>query len=82
MNITIYSTADCSECRVLKSWLDKQDITYTSKITDEDDGAMAEFMSVNDGMISVPLTVVTMDDGSQHKMTGFNPAKFKALLPA
>jgi hypothetical protein len=65
---------------MLKGWLDKQDIAYTSKITDEDGEAMIEFMSINDGMISVPFTVIDKDDGTQVKMTGFNQAKFKQEL--
>jgi glutaredoxin len=80
MNITIYSTSSCSECHVLKAWLDKQGIPYTSKITDEDDAAMDEFVAINDGMISVPLTVIDKDDGTQAKLTGFNAGKFKAEL--
>lgn len=80
MTITIYSTSSCSECHVLKGWLDKQNIAYISKITDEDDAVMDEFMSVNDGMISVPLTVIDKDDGTQAKLTGFNAGKFKEVL--
>ena len=80
MNVTIYSTTNCSECHMLKSWLDKQNIAYTSKNTEESTDAMLEFMAVNDGMISVPLTVIDKDDGSQQKLTGFNAGEFKAAL--
>jgi glutaredoxin len=65
---------------MLKNWLDKQGLPYTSKITDESDEAMMEFMSLNDGMISVPFTVIDTDDGRQEKLTGFDHAKFKEIL--
>lgn len=80
MNITIYSTTTCSYCHVLKAWLDKQNIPYDYKLTDEDDAAMAEFMRVNDGMFGVPLTVITKDDGSVDKILGFDQAKLTKAL--
>lgn len=80
MNITIYSTSICAACHTLTSWLDKQNISYDKKITDEDPAAMADFMAVNDGMIGVPFSVVTADDGTQTKITGFDQGKFKQAL--
>ncbi len=80
MNITIYSTTTCSYCHALKAWLDKQKIAYDYKLTDEDDAAMDEFMSVNDGMLSVPLTVITQDDGSKAKILGFDQDKLNNAL--
>ncbi len=80
MNITIYSTTTCIYCHALRAWLDKQNIAYDYKLTDEDDAAMEEFMRVNDGMLSVPLTVITKDDGSEAKILGFDRAKFKQVL--
>lgn len=80
MNITIYSTTTCSYCHALKAWLEKQNIAYDYKLTDEDDAALEEFMQVNDGMLSVPLTVITKDDGSEAKILGFDQAKFKQVL--
>ncbi len=80
MNITIYSTTTCSYCHALKAWLDKKNIAYDYKLTDEDDDAMAEFMRVNDGMLSVPLTVITKDDGSETKILGFDQGKLNNAL--
>ncbi|MEO5499075.1 MAG: glutaredoxin domain-containing protein [Candidatus Saccharimonadales bacterium] len=80
MNITIYSTTTCSYCHVLKAWLDKRDIAYDYKLTDEDDTAMEEFMSVNDGMLSVPLTIIKKDDGTVAKILGFDQAKLTLEL--
>jgi len=80
MNVTIYSTTTCSFCHALKDWLDKQNISYDYKLTDEDDAAMAEFMAVNDGMLGVPLTIIKKDDGSEAKILGFDKEKLTKEL--
>ncbi len=80
MSITIYSTTICAACHSLTQWLDKMDQTYTKRITDADPEAMNDFMSVNDGMIGVPFSVVTKDDGSVVKISGFDQKKFKEAL--
>lgn len=80
MAITIYSTSSCAACHTLTAWLDQQGLEYTKKITDEDPALMAEFMSVNDGMIGVPFTVITAGDGTQTKISGFDRAAFERAL--
>lgn len=82
MNITIYSTTTCAACHELTAWLDKQGVSYAKKITDEDPLVMAEFMEVNEGMVGVPFTVVTQDDGTVTKISGFDIAKFKQAISA
>ncbi len=80
MNITIYSTSICASCKSLGDWLHKNGFEYTKKITDTDEAVMAEFMSINDGMIGVPFTVITSDTGEQIKISGYNLRAFKAAL--
>ncbi len=80
MNITIYSTTTCAFCHVLTAWLDKENITYTKKNTDEDETALAEFMSINDGNLGVPFTVIKDDGGHETKILGFDQPKFKQVL--
>ena len=80
MNITIYSTTTCSYCHALKGWLDKQNISYTNKVTDEDPAVMREFMDVNDGVISVPFTVIEDTQGNITKITGYDQGKFRQAL--
>ena len=80
MNVTIYSTTTCATCHLVTNWLEKQTIPFTKKNTDEDAAAMAEFMTVNDGMIGVPFTVITGDDGQVTKIMGFDQGKFKTAL--
>ncbi len=80
MDITIYSTTTCSFCHALRGWLDSQNIGYTNKVTDTDPETMAEFMSKNDGMLSVPLTIIEKGDGSVEKIVGFDRVRIKAAL--
>jgi glutaredoxin len=80
MTITIYSTASCAACHELTSWLDKYQLPYSKKITDEDPAVMSEFMEVNEGMIGVPFTIVKGDDGAETKISGFDLGKFKTVL--
>lgn len=80
MNITIYSTTTCAFCHVLTTWLDKEGITYTKKNTDDDESALMEFMSVNDGNLSVPFTVVLDGKGGETKIVGYDQVAFKKVL--
>jgi glutaredoxin len=80
MKVTIYSTQMCAPCHALTGWLDTKRITYEKKITDADPAVMEEFMAVNDGMIGVPFTVITGDDGSITKISGFDQMKLKDTL--
>jgi hypothetical protein len=41
---------------------------------------MDAFMRANEGMIGVPFTVLTDDDGMETKISGFDLPKFKAAL--
>ena len=49
-------------------------------MADTDAAIMAEFMQANDGKISVPFTVLTGDDGTVTKISGFDLSKFKNAL--
>lgn len=80
MSITIYSTSTCTACEALTAWLKSKNLEYTKKITDADAAVMAEFMSVNDGMIGVPFTIVKDDAGAEHKISGFDQGEFKQAL--
>lgn len=80
MNITIYSTTTCSFCHALMGWLDSKDIKYVNRVTDTDPNVMAEFMEVNDGMLSMPFTIIKSDTGETTKITGFDQSKFRSAL--
>jgi glutaredoxin len=80
MNITVFSTSTCATCHIVTKWLDNQGLDYVKKNTDEDDAAMMEFMSVNDGMIGVPFTVIEHDNGERTRISGYNVTEFKTAL--
>lgn len=79
-SVVIFSTTTCSSCRVLMKWLDKENVTYSKKLTDEDHRAMTEFMNVNEGAIGVPFSVITYESGLETKIHGFHKTKFKQAL--
>jgi glutaredoxin len=79
-NVTVYSTTTCSSCRVLMKWLDSEDISYSKVSTDESDEAMAKFIEINDGILSVPFTVIRLSSGSEIKIHGFQKPKLKESL--
>jgi glutaredoxin len=80
MEITIYSTSICAACETLTRWLDKNNIKFKKKVTDDDPKIMEEFMSINEGMISVPFTIIAKEDGSLVKIIGFDQKRFKEVL--
>ena len=80
MNITIYSTSVCAACETLSEWLASKGYTYTKKIVDADASLMAEFMLVNDGMIGVPFSILTDENGTETKISGYDQRAFKAAL--
>lgn len=80
MQITIYSTKTCVYCHALSEWLDEQGMRYTYKQIDTDPEGMDEFMRVNDGVISVPLTILKNDAGVETKVSGFDKARLKEVL--
>ena len=79
-SVTVFSTTTCSSCKVLMSWLEKENVSYVKKMTDEDEEAMAEFMKVNDGAFGVPFTVIEYESGPETKIIGFHKSKFKEAL--
>lgn len=80
METTIYTTTSCSFCKALAQWLDSQGIKYKKVITDQDPAGMEEFMSVNDGFLGVPFTVIESNDGTVTKVQGYDRAKLMAAL--
>ena len=79
MDITIYSTSTCGYCRALSEWLDEQKISYKKVVIDKEPDGMALFMSVNDGAISVPLSVIKDASGTETKISGFDKDKLEKL---
>ena len=80
MDITIYSTSTCADCRGLTNWLDSQNISYKKILTDQDPAGMAEYLKINDGVLIVPFTIIKDTDGNITKIIDNDQAKFKQVL--
>ncbi len=78
-DITIYSTATCGFCKMLKSYLNDKGIEYNVKMADEDQ-AIAKELFEKSGQLGVPFTIITDDDGNEEKILGFDRQKIDQVL--
>lgn len=78
-NITIYSTATCGFCKMLKSYLNDKNIKYDVKMADEDQ-KIAKELYEKSGQLGVPFTVFTKDDGSEENILGFDRKRIDTIL--
>ena len=77
--ITIYSTATCGYCNMLKSYLQNRDITYEEKHADQDQ-KLAEELYEKSGQLGVPFTIIEKDDGTEETILGFDRQKIDLAL--
>lgn len=78
-NITIYTSNTCSSCKMVKQYLAMKGKNY-SEVNIEDEPARREEMVTMTGQMSVPVTVVTSDDGSQDVTIGYNLGKLSSAI--
>lgn len=78
-NVTIYSTATCGFCKMIKSYLSDKGIKYEVKMADEDQ-AIAKELYAKSGQLGVPFTVISDDDGKEELILGFDRQKIDAAL--
>lgn len=76
--VTIYSTATCGFCKMLRSYLDDKGITYNVKMADEDQNIARELYEKS-GQLGVPFTIVE-SDGKEEKILGFDRPKIDTVL--
>lgn len=69
--ITVYTTASCGYCRMLKKYLDDFNIKYIKKRVDTDHDAAQE-MVTKSGQMGVPFTVINNGKGQEKAILGFN----------
>lgn len=79
MTITIYSTKNCGVCHALMTWLDSKKVVYRKVIVDEEELGMSELMTVSDGAIGVPFSVIEKED-QIYKISGFDRKAFERVL--
>ena len=78
-SITIYSTATCGFCRMLKGYLQQNDISYEEKHADQDP-ALAQELLQESGQLGVPFTIVKTKDGKEERILGFDKGRFDEIL--
>lgn len=79
MTVTVYSTASCAYCRMLKSYLEKNQVAYEEKQADLDP-ALAHELLEESGQLGVPFTIIEADDGTKEKVLGFDQHKLQEAL--
>jgi len=77
-NVTIYSTATCGFCKMLKSYLSDKGVKYEVKMADEDQ-AIAKELYEKSGQLGVPFTIIE-EDGKEELILGFDRQKIDAAL--
>lgn len=78
-NITIYSTATCGYCKMLKGYLAQHNIDFDEKRADEDQ-TVAQELYERSGQLGVPFTVIKQDDDSEVAVLGFDKPKIDEVL--
>jgi len=78
-NVTIYSTATCGFCKMIKSYLSDKGVKYEVKMADEDQ-AVAKELYEKSGQLGVPFTVIADEDGKEELILGFDRQKIDAAL--
>jgi arsenate reductase-like glutaredoxin family protein len=66
---------------MLKSWLDKKEISYTNYNVDLNPMA-AQAMVALSGQMGVPFSTIEYEDGRTEKILGFDRLRFEAALKA
>ena len=77
--ISIYSTATCGYCKMLKSYLQSKNIAYEEKMADEDHNLARELYEKS-GQLGVPFTIIETDEGKEEKILGFDRPRIDEVL--
>jgi glutaredoxin len=77
-NVTIYSTATCGFCKMLKGYLADKGVKFDVKNADEDE-SIAKELYEKSGQLGVPFTVIE-EDGKEELILGFDRNKIDTAL--
>jgi glutaredoxin len=77
--LTVYTTATCGYCKMLKGYLQSKDVSFDEKRADEDQEIAKELYELS-GQLGVPFTIVEDDDGKQAGILGFDRGQIDAKL--
>jgi glutaredoxin 3 len=79
LEVTVYTTATCPYCGMLKNYLQEKGVPFTEKLVDQDDAARDEMISKSQGYLGVPFMVINKDTGEKN-VIGFDKAKINQIL--
>jgi glutaredoxin 3 len=77
-NVTIFTTNTCGYCGMVKKYLSVKGVSYSEINLDTNPERQAEATALS-GVTTVPVTVITKEDGEREVVVGYNLAK---LAPA
>ena len=78
-NITIYTTNNCAYCGMVKKFLKMKGQNYEEVNIEENPERQREAMEAS-GALTVPVTVITKQDGTQDVTVGFNAGKLASAI--
>lgn len=77
--ITVYTTATCGFCHMLKGYLADNKFPFTEVRVDQDRAAAQEMIQKS-GQMGVPFTVITDDKGNEQGILGFDVPRLQQAL--
>jgi glutaredoxin 3 len=80
MQIIVYSTTTCPYCKMLKDYLQANNVSFSEKLVDVDEAARTEMVESSKGFLGVPFTIIIKDDGSKETVLGFDKGKLNSML--
>lgn len=78
-DVTIYTSNTCAYCHAVKEFFDKKEVSYNEINLDEQPDKRQELMELSGGM-TVPVTIVTGDDGGKNMTVGYDVSKLASEL--
>lgn len=77
--VKIFSTTTCIYCKALKEYLSNEGVAYEEVLLDVQPEAIQESIDTC-GSMGVPCTHITLDNGDEVKILGFDKPKIDAAL--
>lgn len=80
MNTVIYTTTTCPYCKMLKDYLEENNISFEEKMVDIDEEARDQMVKDSGGFMGVPFTVVEKENGEKETVIGFDKQKVNSIF--
>ena len=78
-SITVYTTATCGYCHMLKNYLQDHKVPFTEKRVDQDYAAAQEMIKKS-GQMGVPFTVINDGSGNEQGILGFDVQRIQQAI--